>query len=85
MKARFSRHALAECSRRGISPAEVEAVLANPGQTVPGLTGKMVCQSVQSGEDRPMLLRVIVATDVEPPLVVTVYRTTKIDKYWSRS
>jgi len=28
------------------------------------------------------LLRAVVATDKEPPVVVTVYRTSKIEKYW---
>jgi hypothetical protein len=28
------------------------------------------------------LLRAMVATDVEPHLVVTVYRTSKVGKYW---
>jgi hypothetical protein len=85
MNARLSKHALEECARRGISPAEVEAVLAAPGQSVPGLGAKVVYQSVQNHGDRPMLLRVVVALDVEPPLVVTVYRTSKITKYWSPS
>lgn len=32
-----------------------------------------------------MLLRVVVARDIAPPLVVTVYRTSEIAKYWSPS
>jgi len=28
------------------------------------------------------LLRAVVATEKEPPVVVTVYRTGKIEKYW---
>jgi hypothetical protein len=28
------------------------------------------------------LLRAVVATEKEPPVVVTVYRTSKIEKYW---
>ena len=30
------------------------------------------------------LLRVIVDDTVEPAMVVTLYRTSKIDKYWSQ-
>ena len=30
------------------------------------------------------LLRVVVAGDEEPPLVITAYRTSKIEKYWRR-
>jgi hypothetical protein len=28
------------------------------------------------------LLRAVVATDKEAPVVVTVYRTSRIEKYW---
>ena len=28
------------------------------------------------------LLRVVVAGDEEPPLVITAYRTSKIEEYW---
>ena len=28
------------------------------------------------------LLRTVVAMEKEPPVVVTVYRTSKIEKYW---
>src|SRR5207244_3976186 len=31
---------------------------------------------------RMYLLRVVVAVDKEPPVIVTVYRTSKIEKYW---
>ena len=85
MTARLSQHAREECARRGIAPADVEAVLAAPGQIVPGLGSKVVSQSVQTCEGRPILLRGVVARDVSPPLVVTVYRTSKIAKYWSPS
>jgi hypothetical protein len=29
------------------------------------------------------LLRAVVAEDEEPPVIITVYRTSKIEKYWS--
>lgn len=35
-------------------------------------------------DGRIFLFRVIVAEDVDPAVVVTVYRTSKIDKYWRR-
>jgi hypothetical protein len=28
------------------------------------------------------LVRAIIATDKEPPVVITVYRTSKVQKYW---
>jgi hypothetical protein len=29
------------------------------------------------------LLRVVVAEDQQPPVIITAYRTSKIKKYWS--
>jgi hypothetical protein len=29
------------------------------------------------------LLRVVVAEEHTPPVIVTVYRTSKVEKYWS--
>jgi hypothetical protein len=29
------------------------------------------------------LLRVVAAEDEQPPVIVTAYRTSKIEKYWS--
>jgi hypothetical protein len=33
--------------------------------------------------EKPYLLRVMVDETKQPAVVVTVYRTSKIDKYWS--
>lgn len=83
MNIRLSRHAEEEIARRQIPRAWLESVLANPQQRVPQSDGKEVLQSRIASEDGKMyLLRVVVAMDREPPLAVTVYRTSKIEKYW---
>jgi hypothetical protein len=83
MAFRFSQHALDEMLRRGIPSALVDGVLQNPQQIVDLPDGKKAYQSkVDFGAGRIFLLRAIVAFDVDPPLVVTVYRTSKINKYW---
>ena len=71
--------------RRGISPDVVEQVLRNPGQIVEGYGNKKAYQSIIDFEnDKSYLVRVIVDTLTDPLMVVTVYRTSKIDKYWKR-
>ena len=83
MKFRFTPHAEEEIARRGIPRELVEAVLENPQQIVPGYGGRKCYQSqLDFGRDKMFLLRVIVDDRVNPPEVVTVYRTTKISKYW---
>ena len=86
MSFRLSRHAQDEMVRRGIPQHMVDDVLANPQQVIDMPDGKKAYQSqVDFGGGRFFLLRVIVAVDVDPNLVVTVYRTSKISKYWSTS
>jgi hypothetical protein len=69
--------------RRAIPPALLQSVLQNPQQIVPEEGGKMAYQSqLDFGNGRIFLLRAIVADNVDPAVVVTVYRTSKISKYW---
>ena len=68
--------------RRGIPLAVVEAVLASPEQKVPE-HGDVVCyQSKVEVNQKPYLVRVMVNEKTLPQKVVTVYRTSKINKYW---
>lgn len=78
----ISRHAREEMQRRGIEPAAVEAVLRHPEQIVPGHGDLRVFQSrTAAGTAKQYLLRVVVNDAVDPGVVVTVYRTSKIAKY----
>jgi hypothetical protein len=71
-----------EMTRRGIPQSLVESVLDSPQQRVPE-HGDVVCyQSKIEMNQKPYLLRVMVNETVRPVKVVTVYRTSKINKYW---
>jgi hypothetical protein len=83
MRYKISRHAQTEMERRGISQSLIESVLDNPQQIVLERDGRKVYQSqVDFGSGKAFLLRVIVADNVDPKVVITVYRTSKIEKYW---
>ena len=45
--------------------------------------GRVVLQSRLSMDECIYLVCVFVDVDREPPEVVTVYRTSKIEKYWN--
>jgi len=78
----LSRHAQEEIQRRAIPLALLESVLQHPQQVVPAQGGKKAYQSqLDLGGGRIFLLRAIVADNVDPAIVVTVYRTSKISKY----
>jgi hypothetical protein len=80
----FSDHALIEMARREISQEQVRNVLANPEQIERVREGRAVYQAKYDAGEPPKtyILRVFVDIDRKPPYVVTVYRTSKIEKYW---
>jgi hypothetical protein len=66
--------------RRGIPLAVVESILDAPAQKIPE-HGDVVCyQSQVEINHKAYLVRVMV--NEESGKVVTVYRTSKIGKYW---
>ena len=86
MDFRFSRHAEWEMARRGIPLALVEAVMEHPEQRLvdESGTGRWIYQSrLRFGDGKMYLLRVVVDEEEEPPAIITAYRTSKIEKYWS--
>lgn len=83
MNYKISRHAQIEMERRNIPQSLVESVLNAPGQVVSEKEGRKVYQSkIDFGSGKTFLLRVIVVDDIDPAVVITVYKTSKIEKYW---
>jgi len=83
---RISTHARQEMRRRGIPAALVRGVLEHPGQIVPERGVKKAYQSqIEFAGGRMYLVRAIVDEAVDPALVITVYRTSKASKYWSKT
>ena len=83
MKYRLPRHAEWEIGRRQIPSDWLTSVLERPQQRIRQPTGTDILQSRFTGQDGKMfLLRAVVNTATDPAVVVTVYRTSKIEKYW---
>ncbi|MGH8476052.1 MAG: DUF4258 domain-containing protein [Burkholderiales bacterium] len=84
IKYRLTDHARQEMARRQISESDIAVVLSNPEQIEPVRSGRKVYQSRLELGDPPKtyLLRVFLDIDREPADVVTVYRTSKVEKYW---
>ena len=85
MEFKFSDHAKAEMARRGISEGIVVQVLEKPEQVVPDRGGVEVFQSRHEFGGMIFLVRVVVDRNDDPATVITVYRTSKIGKYWRKS
>ena len=71
-------------ARRGIGKEIVQKILENPEQRVPMKKGRIVFQSriPMKNPEKTYLVRVFVDIDRDPPEVITVYRTSRISKYF---
>jgi len=69
---------------RNISMETVLDTTQRPQQQVGAASGRRVYQSqyFDSIEQKAMLMRVIVETRGEDLIVISVYKTSKIGKYW---
>jgi len=82
MRFHFSKHVNEELERRKIPRALMDQVLQAPEQKVPEVDDITCYQSRVEIGGKLNLLRVMVNETVNPPVVVTVYRTNKISRYW---
>jgi hypothetical protein len=86
MNYRLCDHAEEELNRRSVPRRLLDDLMSAPQQLVPASGGRKAYQSRFHLDDgRIMLLRAIVDDREDPPVVVTVYRTSKIEKYWSKA
>lgn len=78
----FSLHAKEELITRQIPMEIAEEVLANPQQTYMQNAEVMVFQSVKLfPNEKQYLVRIFVNVIQNPNIVITLYRTSKIEKY----
>lgn len=84
MKLEFSGHALFEMSRRSISDRQVEEVVRKPQQELRSSKGRVILQNKYYDKivEKEMILRVIGNRGSDSFKVVTVYKTSKVEKYW---
>ena len=77
-------HAGFEAERRDISEELIKFVVKNPQQKLPSKKGRVIVQNkyYDEVEKKEMLIRIIGRETSEKFNVVTVYKTSKISKYW---
>jgi len=77
-------HASFEAKRRGITEELIKTIVSNPEQKLPSKKGRVIVQNkyYDQEEKQEMLLRVIGIETSEKFEVITVYKTSKISKYW---
>ncbi len=66
---------------RGISESDVLDAMNRPDSTIYEHSCKEIIHKMISENDEKKLLRIFVNTCKEPKLIITAYKTSKIDKY----
>ena len=82
MKIILLKHLAFQAEERGINIELVKSALSNPDQTVLNGKGLKVAHRKYLDNGQEYLLRVIFKEEKETRIGITVYRTSKIDKYW---
>ena len=85
MKMVITGHAVFVAGKRNISVKLIKSVVYAPQQKLPSEKGRVILQNIYYDKDegRDMLLRVIGVETSESFKIVTVYKTSRINKYWA--
>ena len=81
MEYTLSTHAKEKIEKRKIPLELIDKVLFHPEQTIEQ-DEITIYQSIFEIDNKEYILRVFVNTYIIPNLIVTVYLTNKISKYW---
>lgn len=81
MKFEFSKHALDQIIRRDISKEHVNLVVENPDFIEIQDSGTKVYSKLFLENSKGYLYRVFINEFKKPSLIITVYKTSKTDKY----
>ena len=77
-------HAEREAQRRQIPMDWIESTMTRPEQVTSGTNRRKVFQSRIVAGRKTFLVRLVVEDWHQPPVIVIVYRTSKIEKYWGK-
>ena len=83
----FTAHAEEQIQARNISKDLVLNTLENPQQKTVGFNNRDIYQSryFDVVEGKQMLIRIITENRDDNVIVISIYKTSKLEKYWSEA
>ena len=78
MPIKFTKHALERMRIRGITKEEIVDSINNPDKETNDSFGNIIVQKIK----KKYLLRVFYYNEEDSKIVITAYKTSKIDKYF---
>ena len=85
MKVKLLKHLKDQAEERGISIKYIKETLSTPEQIVPEIKGLKIAQKRYSIDNKQYLIRVIFREEIDLIIGITVYKTSKIKKYWEEN
>ncbi|HCG77215.1 MAG: hypothetical protein COZ37_02500 [bacterium (Candidatus Ratteibacteria) CG_4_10_14_3_um_filter_41_18] len=84
MKVILLSHAKDQCRERGIKKNIIEETVFNPDQIIEEKEGKKIAQKKIFDEEKKKnyLIRAIFKEENDRRIVITLYKTSKVQKYW---
>ena len=82
----ITEHAQFEASRRNIPEELIKSAVETPQQKLSSRKGRVIVQNkyFDEVENKEMILRIVGTESAGEFKVITVYKTSKIDKYWKK-
>ncbi len=81
MNFQFSKHSIEQIKIRGLSIDIISELIENPDKTITHISGTIIYQKLVNEDNKYYIYRVFINKEKKPPLVITAYKTSKIEKY----
>lgn len=75
-------HAKRQLKERKIPEDLIKKVLLHPGQVIDSYSGRKIAQDIIEFKEEQFLVRIVYEEMKRELRVITVYLTTKVEKYW---
>ncbi len=83
MKIQFSEHALERMRSRSLTTDQIKEAIKNPDEQFHNQIGKIVHKILNDDESQEKsLLRIFYKEEEDRILIISAYKTSKIEKYW---
>jgi hypothetical protein len=81
MSFQYSKHSLEQIKLRGLDQGIIDELLARPDQIIKQDKHSVFYQKLVKEGNKQYLYRILVNTEKQPQMVITAYKTSKIEKY----
>ena len=82
MKIKLLKHLKEQAKERDIDIKLIKEILSNPEQIAPEINGLKIAQKICHIDNKQYLIRAIFREKKDLIIGITVYKTSKIKKYW---